>query len=51
MGKCLHPDGLFYDEHSLQTINETTFKYWWCKKYFKEVDVNGNLIISEGEDN
>jgi len=47
--ECLRGDGLFHKGHDIQSINETTFKCWWCKKYFKEVDVNGNLISQKQE--
>jgi len=48
--ECLRGDGLFHKGHDIQSINETTFKCWWCKKYFKEVDVNGNLISQQKQD-
>lgn len=44
---CLRPDGLWYGVHDIQQINETTLKCWWCKKYFKEVDVNGRIVKNE----
>jgi len=41
---CLRVDGLRYNTHDLQQINDTTLKCYWCKKYFREVDVSGDLI-------
>lgn len=37
----------FRDKHEVDIINETTLKCRHCKRYFKEVDVNGNLITDE----
>lgn len=42
---CLRQDGLYHQEHSIVAINDDTFKCYWCKKYFKEVDVNGIVIV------
>ena len=37
----------FRDKHEVKIINDTTLKCKHCKRYFREVDVDGNLITKE----